>query len=139
MTDANTLLEDAAKAILYATCDHYGDPRPENPDLSLTNILARAALRVAIEAAAKLCDRAAEALFSETGMSSIHEAITEIKTQREKANRLEDHAEKLTAKLAKAREGLKEIGCGYYSDKDAPKRLDECVDIARAALKEIGE
>jgi hypothetical protein len=33
-----------ALALLHATCRHYGDPIPENPDLSLTRVLARAAI-----------------------------------------------------------------------------------------------
>jgi hypothetical protein len=39
------LIEDAvALALLHATCRYYGDPIPEKPDLSLTRVLARAAL-----------------------------------------------------------------------------------------------
>lgn len=36
--------------------------------------------------------------------------------------------------LEKYDAALREIGSGYYMSKDAPKRLDECVDLAREAL-----
>jgi hypothetical protein len=39
-----------AKALLEATCLHYGDPIPTNPDLSLTLVLVRA-IRASDEAA----------------------------------------------------------------------------------------
>jgi hypothetical protein len=37
-------VDAVALALLHATCRYYGDPIPENPDLSLTRVLARAAL-----------------------------------------------------------------------------------------------
>jgi hypothetical protein len=37
-------VDAVALALLRATCRYYGDPIPENPDLSLTRVLARAAL-----------------------------------------------------------------------------------------------
>lgn len=37
-------VDAVALALLQATCRYYGDPIPENPDLSLTRVLARAAL-----------------------------------------------------------------------------------------------
>lgn len=46
-------IEAAALAILHATCDHYGDPRPSDPDLSLTKLLAKAALIAARKAREK--------------------------------------------------------------------------------------
>jgi hypothetical protein len=59
MTDANTLLEDAAKAILrsmpIAVLDYDGLDEQSREDLHVT---ARAALAVAIEQCAKVADAA---------------------------------------------------------------------------------
>jgi hypothetical protein len=51
---------------------------------------------------------------------------------------LSDHA-RLTTVCAALTAALREIGNGYYATKDAPKRLDECVDVARAALTKAGQ
>jgi hypothetical protein len=37
-------VERVALALLKATYQHYGDPAPKNPDLTLTSLLARAAI-----------------------------------------------------------------------------------------------
>lgn len=39
------MIERVAVALLAATCAHYGDKFPSEPDLTLTLILARAAMR----------------------------------------------------------------------------------------------
>jgi hypothetical protein len=38
------MVDRVALAILRRTCEHYGDPMPATPDLSLTRLLAIAAI-----------------------------------------------------------------------------------------------
>jgi hypothetical protein len=48
ITDA--MIDKAAVALVRATTAYYNDPMPENPDLTLTRFLARAALEAVADA-----------------------------------------------------------------------------------------